>query len=89
MIGISMTVRVFDSDDDNEIIEIVFHTYITKNILPIKAANRRRKKVVNAERKKESCGQVDRGIQQVFPLFHSDGQTGQQTDGWTDGQSLS
>ena len=31
--------------------------------LPIKAANRRRKKVVNAKRKNESCGQVDRGIQ--------------------------
>ena len=46
---------------------------------------------------------VDRGIQPhphpnphtqvsrllVFPLFHSDGQTDQQTDGWTDRQSLS
>ena len=31
--------------------------------IPIKAANRRRKKVVNAERKNESCGQMDRGIQ--------------------------
>ena len=27
--------------------------------------------------------------QLVFPLFHLDGQTDQQTDGWTDGQSLS
>ena len=42
---------------------LVWHTVVCLSIVvPIKAANRRRKKVVNAERKNKSCGQVDKGI---------------------------
>ena len=37
-------------------------TLVGKEAVPIKAANRRRKKVVNADRKNKSCGQVDGGI---------------------------
>ena len=70
--------------------------------IPIKAANRRRKKVVNAEKKKElRTGEqghptpihtqtpTHKHLDRFFPLLHSDGQTDQQTDGWTDRQSLS